>query len=154
MARSNWSSGSCNHSRSAESVHSLNLENFSARFPNVKPTQKDDNNSNNDDNAGVSPNEKYFVSLSRDYRMEITKELDKVAKLVIILQAVKEVSSEVGKGRIRLDPMKTRTYRCGKIAACVSACHNRSASEFIRNSLPSASGNGLVASISNMLHVL
>ena len=79
----------------------------------------------------VTPRKDTHVILSRDFQTEVNNERDKVKKISIILLAIKEVSSEVGKGRKLVDPVKTWAYRCGRIADCVVRCHNGDALSFV-----------------------
>jgi phage-related protein len=89
--------------------------------------QKDDSNSSSKGENGS------HVSLSRDYRNEINQQTDKATKVSLILLAVEEVSGQIKAGKILVEPLKTWAYRCGRIAGCVSECHDGSAAAFVQN---------------------
>jgi hypothetical protein len=86
---------------------------------------------NNNKRRKLDADETVVCFVARDFRDEFGKTHDKSKKVQIYIDAVAEVQDQVRHGKALIDPLKSWSYRAGRVAACVAECYERNIDDFL-----------------------
>jgi hypothetical protein len=78
-----------------------------------------------------SEHEVVVCFVTRDFRDEFAKTHDKSKKVQVYIDAVTEVQDQVRHGKALIDPLKSWSYRAGRVAACVAECYKSNIDDFL-----------------------
>jgi hypothetical protein len=76
-------------------------------------------------------NENAVSFVARNFRDEFIKTRDKGKKVQVYMDAVAEVQAQVRDGKELIDPVKSWSYRAGRVALCVAECYENKIDEFL-----------------------
>jgi hypothetical protein len=89
-------------------------------------------NSNKKHKRDTNKNQENAVYFrARDFRDEFGKAQEKSKKVQVYIDAVAEVQAQIRDGKELIDPLKSWSYRAGRVALCVAECFENEIDDFL-----------------------